>query len=161
DGRLVQFATPGELLAHPANAFVADFVGADRALKSLSLTRLEQLDLVAPPLVHAGERVSAVLERIERGELEPVRGTILVVHAGDRPLGWARVDGLQGDVVSDGTPGPLLDRLTTLRDALSALFEANALYGAVIDERGRVVGLFGVTEISQVFRQPVPAAADG
>jgi len=162
DGRLVQFATPGELLAHPANDFVADFVGADRALKSLSLTRLEELELVPPPLVRTGDRVSAVLERIERGELEPVGGTILVVDAQDHPLGWARVDGLGGDVVTDGTPGPLLDRLTTLRDALSALFEANALYGAVIDERGRVVGLFGVTEISQVFRrEPVPAAADG
>ena len=31
-GRLVQCAPPAELLASPANSFVADFVGADRAL---------------------------------------------------------------------------------------------------------------------------------
>jgi osmoprotectant transport system ATP-binding protein len=37
DGRLVQHATPAEMLAHPANGFVEDFVGADRALKRLSL----------------------------------------------------------------------------------------------------------------------------
>jgi osmoprotectant transport system ATP-binding protein len=153
DGHLVQFATPSELLAHPADEFVADFVGADRALKSLSLTRLEEIELLTPPLVRTGDRVAAVRERIERGELEPVGGTVLVVDAEDRPLGWARVDGLLGDVVTDGTPGPLLDRLTTLRDALSALFEANALYGAVIDEQGRCVGLFGVAEIAQVFRR--------
>jgi osmoprotectant transport system ATP-binding protein len=37
DGRLVQHATPAEMLANPANGFVEDFVGADRALKRLSL----------------------------------------------------------------------------------------------------------------------------
>jgi osmoprotectant transport system ATP-binding protein len=39
DGRLVQYDTPDRLLAAPANAFVADFVGADRALRRLSLVR--------------------------------------------------------------------------------------------------------------------------
>jgi len=37
DGRLVQCDAPDRLLAAPADAFVADFVGADRALKRLSL----------------------------------------------------------------------------------------------------------------------------
>jgi osmoprotectant transport system ATP-binding protein len=36
-GRLVQFDRPDRLLAEPKNAFVADFVGADRALKALAL----------------------------------------------------------------------------------------------------------------------------
>jgi osmoprotectant transport system ATP-binding protein len=38
DGRLVQCASPEALLAAPKDAFVADFVGADRALKRLTLT---------------------------------------------------------------------------------------------------------------------------
>ena len=37
DGRLVQFDTPDRILATPRDAFVADFVGVDRALKRLSL----------------------------------------------------------------------------------------------------------------------------
>jgi len=36
-GRLVQFSPPAELLAHPANEFVAQFVGSDRGLKRLAL----------------------------------------------------------------------------------------------------------------------------
>ncbi|MDP3255472.1 MAG: ABC transporter ATP-binding protein [Bosea sp. (in: a-proteobacteria)] len=39
DGRLVQYDTPDRLLAAPVNDFVADFVGADRALRRLSLVR--------------------------------------------------------------------------------------------------------------------------
>src|ERR671918_352187 len=36
-GKLVQFAPPGELLAHPADEFVAEFCGSDRGLKRLAL----------------------------------------------------------------------------------------------------------------------------
>ncbi|MFJ4714932.1 ABC transporter ATP-binding protein [Streptomyces sp. NPDC088785] len=39
-GHLVQCATPAELLARPADGFVADFLGAERGLKLLSLTDL-------------------------------------------------------------------------------------------------------------------------
>ena len=36
-GKLAQYAAPAEILANPASAFVARFVGADRGLKRLSL----------------------------------------------------------------------------------------------------------------------------
>jgi len=42
-GRLVQFAAPDEMLAHPADAFVASFVGRDRTLKRLRLTRVREV----------------------------------------------------------------------------------------------------------------------
>ncbi|MPR08360.1 ABC transporter ATP-binding protein [Microvirga tunisiensis] len=37
DGQLVQFGTPDQLLARPADPFVSDFVGTERALKRLAL----------------------------------------------------------------------------------------------------------------------------
>jgi osmoprotectant transport system ATP-binding protein len=51
-GVLAQYATPEELLMHPANAFVEEFVGADRALKRLSLVRVADIAL-EPPGDHA------------------------------------------------------------------------------------------------------------
>src|SRR2546430_1863452 len=47
-GRLVQFAPPAELLAHPADDFVARFVGSDRGLKRLSLLTVGGADLDPP-----------------------------------------------------------------------------------------------------------------
>jgi osmoprotectant transport system ATP-binding protein len=47
-GVLAQYDTPEQLLAHPADDFVARFVGADRGLKRLSLTRLDELELEPP-----------------------------------------------------------------------------------------------------------------
>jgi len=50
-GQLVQFAAPDTLLAQPADAFVAQFVGSDRTLKRLRLTRVRD---VMTPLAAAG-----------------------------------------------------------------------------------------------------------
>jgi osmoprotectant transport system ATP-binding protein len=47
-GVLAQYDTPSEILTRPADEFVAQFVGADRALKRLSLTTLAELPLLAP-----------------------------------------------------------------------------------------------------------------
>src|SRR6185436_8449367 len=44
-GHLAQYDTPDRLLAHPADDFVAKFVGQDRGLKRLALRRLSELEL--------------------------------------------------------------------------------------------------------------------
>jgi osmoprotectant transport system ATP-binding protein len=44
-GHLAQYDTPDRLLAHPADDFVARFVGADRGLKRLALRRLDEIEL--------------------------------------------------------------------------------------------------------------------
>ena len=48
-GVLAQFDTPEAILAAPADEFVAQFVGADRGLKRLSLRRLEEVELLPVP----------------------------------------------------------------------------------------------------------------
>ncbi len=57
DGKLVQYDTPDRLLAAPANAFVADFVGADRALRRLSLVKADVL--AEPGEAASGPRLPA------------------------------------------------------------------------------------------------------
>ncbi len=48
DGELVQMATADDLLANPANEFVAQFVGADRGLKRLRVRRIADIELDPP-----------------------------------------------------------------------------------------------------------------
>ncbi|MBX5468995.1 MAG: ABC transporter ATP-binding protein [Thermoleophilaceae bacterium] len=48
-GVLAQYDTPDAILARPADEFVARFVGADRALKRLSLVRLADIELEPAP----------------------------------------------------------------------------------------------------------------
>jgi osmoprotectant transport system ATP-binding protein len=46
-GRLAQYDTPEAILADPADDFVAEFVGADRGLKRLSLRRIADVELLS------------------------------------------------------------------------------------------------------------------
>jgi len=66
-GRLAQYGTPAELLAHPADEFVEDFVGATRGLRRLTVTaidpdNLEPLDGIALGDLGAAIDVEATLE---------------------------------------------------------------------------------------------------
>src|SRR5215831_12519460 len=56
-GRLAQYDTPDHMLAHPADEFVAKFVGEDRGLKRLALRHLSELEL--EPATAAGPSVPA------------------------------------------------------------------------------------------------------
>jgi osmoprotectant transport system ATP-binding protein len=59
-GRLAQFGTPAELLAHPADEYVEDFVGATRGLRRLTVTQIDPDHLEPLDGVTTGELGSAV-----------------------------------------------------------------------------------------------------
>jgi osmoprotectant transport system ATP-binding protein len=102
-GRLAQYATPAELLARPADDFVARFVGADRALKRLALTTLDDLDLIpVDAAAPNGERVDH--RTTVRDALSMMLGNagrpLTVVGADGRPLGRVTLD-LVGRTLAD------------------------------------------------------------
>ncbi len=49
DGRLAQLGTPQELLAHPADGFVADLLGRDRLLKLMQTVGVGRMARPGPP----------------------------------------------------------------------------------------------------------------
>jgi osmoprotectant transport system ATP-binding protein len=59
-GKLVQLATADELLANPADDFVASFVGEDRGLKRLRVRTLRDIELDPP--VDGGAGASAYMD---------------------------------------------------------------------------------------------------
>src|SRR4051812_11657004 len=63
-GKLAQYAPPAELLTNPADEFVEDFVGADRALKRLALQRVGEVDLWTAPLVREGDLMDDVRAKL-------------------------------------------------------------------------------------------------
>ena len=146
-GRLAQVDAPAGLLANPASEFVASFVGADRGLKRLALVRVADLELKPAPLVRVGEDASEA-RRIAAGDPLPY---VLLADEHDRPLGWVddRRIPPSGRLDADAAQAesPLLDRHTTLKDALSMLLEAGVQAGIVVDANGAVEGLVTVEMI--------------
>jgi osmoprotectant transport system ATP-binding protein len=54
-GRLAQYGTPSELLGHPADEFVADFVGATKGLRRLTVTHIDPAHLQPLDGLSAGD----------------------------------------------------------------------------------------------------------
>jgi len=146
-GELAQYATPTELLMEPADEFVEDFVGADRALKRLALIRVKDVDLWKAPVARAGEPSAPVRAAVESAE---VRHAVLV-DDDNRPLGWLSARDLGHETVParpDSAAVPMLDGDTTLRDGLANLLAGGPQYAVVTDGRGRLDGILSVEIIS-------------
>jgi osmoprotectant transport system ATP-binding protein len=152
-GTLAQYATPAELLMDPADDFVEDFVGADRALKRLALMRAGEVDLWEAPLAHVGQATSEVRAKLEGAEVPHA----LLVDSERRPLGWLSDSDLAKETVPakpDVGANPILDRDDILRDALSDLLQAETMYGPVVDAGGRIEGVLSVEIISEFLTSP-------
>jgi osmoprotectant transport system ATP-binding protein len=121
-GVLAQYATPAELLMQPADDFVEDFVGADRALKRLALTT-------------AGE---VALQPVDDG-----LPYALVRDADGHPVAWERA--------GERHPVRTVRGDESLRDALSDLLRSPVQLGAVVGDDGRVLGVLGVDVIHELL----------
>ena len=153
DGGVVeQFATPAEILAAPASDFVARFVGADRGLKRMSLTRVGELDLV--PAVTA--RLGTDAGDARRRTLADPFQYLLLLDESDRPVGWVDENRIpaSGALATElvQATSPLLDRRTTLKDALSMLLEEDVQAGVVVDRHGTYRGLVTAEQVMSFMR---------
>jgi osmoprotectant transport system ATP-binding protein len=147
-GRLAQYATPAELLMAPADGFVEDFVGADRALKRLSLMRVRDIDLWQAPLAYAGQPTAEVRAKLDGAEVPHP----LLIDSGRRPVGWLSERDLSGEMVPErpnSSPEPILDLDDVMRDALSDLLQSETQYAPVTDARGQIAGVLSVEIISE------------
>jgi osmoprotectant transport system ATP-binding protein len=161
-GVLAQYATPAELLSYPADDFVKDFVGADRALKRLALQRVRDIDLWKPALVRVGESTSEARAKLAEADLK----IPLLVDGDGRPSGWLSERALGGDRVERdlrSPADPVVELDDILRDALSDMLESETQYAPVVDAQGRVAGLLSIEVISHVLNTApadLPSAAE-
>ncbi|MBX5473757.1 MAG: ABC transporter ATP-binding protein [Thermoleophilia bacterium] len=95
-GRLAQYDTPARILAEPADEFVAQFVGADRALKALTLRTLGDLDLRPGTWLPGLPRVPVATTLRDALAVLVAEGheRLIVVDEAGEPLGTATRDDL-------------------------------------------------------------------
>ncbi len=149
-GKIVQEDTPENILEHPSNTFVRDFVGTDRALKRLSRLRVENYMADARTVTLVDGKPKAH----ERKKVVQARdGYAWVVNTSGRLVGWTKVSEVHEDVsIADiMTPVEASDLAvgvdTSLRQALAHLLTEDVGRLPVVDGDGRVIGEIGIAEI--------------
>lgn len=131
-GRLAQVAEPAYLLAHPADDFVADFVGRDRGYRALQFQQVPRLPLRAEPTVLLGE-------------VPPPSDAewLLVVDGSRRPVGWVEPGRVGQRAVTEADlhrGGTVARAEGSLRGALDAALSSPSRRGVIVDDAGELCG---------------------
>jgi osmoprotectant transport system ATP-binding protein len=152
-GTVEQFASPADLLGRPANAFVADFVGADRGLKRLAVTGVDGADLEHPPVVHVEDGLADA-----RSAMQAAGARWAVVLDDEEALhGWLSAERATGA----GTVGSVARRMeawvptdASLKSAFATMLQHEAGWVAVLDG-DRFLGVLTPESLHAALRRSV------
>ena len=151
-GVLAQYAPPAEMLRHPANAFVEEFLGRERGLRELSLVRVAEVNLdrccELPPSTSASDARAAIARA----------GTdFALVVEDDCCVGWLD-RGQLATVGDDAVVGDLAEPLArwtepqqTLREALEVALTSGTRV-AIVQDEGRYLGILPIERIGERLR---------
>lgn len=138
-GILEQYSSADELLASPANDFVAEFVGQDRSMKRLQLKTVADLGFERGPVVAIGDDAAAARAMAARYSTEWVG-----VTSGDVFAGWVHLDDLDSggslESVPRAMPAARVQPSSTLRTAMEIIMTSHTSV-AVVDDGGRFGGV--------------------
>ena len=152
-GKLEQFDSPDNLLAHPASSFIADFVGTDRTLKRLRLIKVRDAMHAKSPRVSHTEAVEEAVARMNEQGYE----FIVVVDADGRPHGYVDMQAVRertGPVGEHRAALPATVRLDEdLRAAVSTMFMHDVRWLACVDEQGMFAGFVTQRGITRLLGQ--------
>ncbi|WP_030925281.1 betaine/proline/choline family ABC transporter ATP-binding protein [Streptomyces sp. NRRL B-24720] len=161
-GSIEQFDSPATVLGAPATPYVADFVGADRGLKRLSVTPIEESDLDQPPVVHLDDPLSRATERLRA---EGARWAV-VLDREDKLHGWIPADTTLAE--AKGTVREHARRMEAwlpvgapLKQAFATMLQHDAGWIAVIDKEstGRFLGVLTPARLHEALRRSIDADA--
>ena len=152
-GQLAQLASPADLLARPADPFVAGFVGRDRGYRALGFVGAGSLPIDAEPTATLGCLFEQAAQRA-------IDSWILVVDENDAPQGWLDTRGVAGAAGADtvvpellNLGGTLAGEDTSLRDALGAALSSPAGRGVIVDGDGRLLGTVTAATVVEAIEE--------
>ncbi|MEA1968332.1 MAG: betaine/proline/choline family ABC transporter ATP-binding protein [Thermodesulfobacteriota bacterium] len=152
DGKLVQFSTPEEILTHPKNDFVSDFVGGDRTLKRLNLFTVKRAMKDNPPVILESETTETA-----RGMFSELDIQFLITVNGDGVLtGMLKRDelleGAKKVKESTESTNAWLPSHSSLKDGLSEIFTHEYGFLIVVDEAKKVIGWLHTEDIKKTLK---------
>lgn len=141
EGMIEQYDSPDTVLAHPANAFVADFVGTDRTLKRLRLVNVEEVSDPNTPTVSRHTKAEDALLAVKQGAVN----VAIMINRDRHPIGYVTkeiLDGASGIVQDLARPLPVVvPSRADLRTVVSEMFANDVMWLASVDDNGCFVGV--------------------
>ncbi len=132
-GRLAQYADPDTMLQRPSEPFVAEFLGADRSIRRLSLKRVASIPLADQPVIELGRH-----QEDARELLRSSGGEWLGVVSDGVFRGWLAAGALDGTgTIQDSdleAPAALVSSSDSLYSAMDCIMTARTGCAVVVDD---------------------------
>ncbi len=165
DGFLEQCAAPDDLLARPANDFIASFLGQDRTLKRLSLLSVDEVKFGENFKVHGEETLEKAVRQME----ELGHQNIVVTGPRGRARAFLHLNDIRGKkgVIEEYRQAlPAVANVKEdLKTAVSTMFRYDVSWLVCVDDDGFYKGYITQKAVSRalnaVYRDDTPKAANG
>jgi osmoprotectant transport system ATP-binding protein len=151
--KIVQYDTPEEILANPANDFVRGFVGHGAALKQLTLTRVRDVELHAAAVAHVGGDPREAIRAAEAIN----RQHVIVLDDQQRPQRWLSLEELASPTVLTAVSRDegleVVSLASTLNDALDQMLTSSHGVVVVTGRRNVYQGVIRVETIMDAMAE--------
>lgn len=137
--KVLQYDTPQNILASPADDTVAGFVGSGASLQQLGLLRVKDVALEPRPSVHRGDSVEKVRSVIGASDHD----WAVVLDDRERPVNWVRESRLRhAATLADAVEKlDVVSTYSTLEDALEAILAEQHASAVVAGPGNRYEGV--------------------
>ena len=151
-GVLEQLDTPTNILANPANPFVADFVGADRGLKRLNLVRVGSVMDTDVVFIRHDEQGSDIAARMLDEDVD----SMLVVDDANQLLGYLTLEVAQRNPnkkARDMTREVITvtEEEATMKNAFSEMLSYGVAYLPVVGDKQQVLGIVTAADAQRLI----------
>jgi len=145
EGQVIQYDTPDNILRHPANDFVRDFIGQNRLIQDRPNMRTVKDAMIKPVTVHADSTLNEAVEIMRARRVN----TIFVVGNNSRLLGYLDIEDINQGL---RTNKDLIDMMqrdiyrvridSKLQDSVRTILKRNVRNVPVVDSDGKtLIGL--------------------
>ncbi|HDB8009093.1 TPA: ABC transporter ATP-binding protein [Staphylococcus aureus] len=144
EGKVVQFDTPDNILRHPANDFVRDFIGQNRLIQDRPNDKTVEGVMIKPITIQAEATLNDAVHIMRQKRVD----TIFVVDRDNHLLGFLDIEdinqGIRGhkslqDTMQQHIYTVQID--SKLQDSVRTILKRNVRNVPVVDDKQRLVGL--------------------
>lgn len=163
-GKVIQYDTPDNILRHPANDFVRDFIGQNRLIQDRPNVRAVEDAMITPITITADHSLNDAVELMRQKRID----TLFVVNHQNKLLGFLDIEDInQGlraraeliDVIQRDVYTVPLD--SKLQDSVRTILKRNVRNVPVVDEGHHIVGLITRANLVDIVYDSIWGESDG
>lgn len=144
NGKVIQFDTPDNILSHPANDFVREFIGSHRLIQEKPSAKIVDDVMITPVSISLEKSIDDAIRTMVKKRVD----TLFVVDGQNHLKGLIDVEGLTAarhktNSVSDAMEEEIfyVKNGTKLQDSVRRILKRNLKNIPVVDDEHRLLGL--------------------